>query len=525
MRKNLPITDRNVDLPADANILSTTSPQSHITYVNPDFIKISGFTEAELIGQPHNIVRHPDMPAAAFENMWNTLKSGRSWMGMVKNRCKNGDHYWVSAYVTPISKGGSTIEYQSVRTKPEPEQIQAAEKLYAKLTGGKTAISRWSVSLVVKIILVIWTGLILGVLVNNALEKISFQSLAFSELVAGCFISCGVLSLLRPLKKLLVRARSISDNALSRVLYTGRTDEFAEVEFALRMVQAETGAIVGRIGDASSRLNEHASILLKDIESSNELTVEQQLGTNQIATAINQMSASIQEVANSAKQAADAAGRADTETSFGQSLVANTSQSIAALEGEINKAAQVIHDLKGQSIEISKVLDVIRGIAEQTNLLALNAAIEAARAGEQGRGFAVVADEVRTLAARTQKSTTDIQKMISALQEQAQSAVAVMEHSNRQAHSSVASAEAAAKALDGIGLRVSEITDMNTQIAAASEQQGAVSENIDRSVTNIRDAAEANVETGKNNFRSVASVAQLTSALSELAKQFWDKRV
>ncbi|MGQ0417897.1 PAS domain-containing protein, partial [Bacillus sp. HC-TM] len=107
MRQNLPVTGRNLELPKDANILSTTSPQSHITYVNPDFIKISGFTEEELLGQPHNIVRHPDMPPAAFEHMWSTLKSGRSWMGLVKNRCKNGDHYWVSAYVTPIAKNGS----------------------------------------------------------------------------------------------------------------------------------------------------------------------------------------------------------------------------------------------------------------------------------------------------------------------------------------------------------------------------------------------------------------------------------
>ncbi|WP_337088222.1 PAS domain-containing protein, partial [Escherichia coli] len=139
MRQNLPVTGRNLELPKDANILSTTSPQSHITYVNPDFIKISGFTEEELLGQPHNIVRHPDMPPAAFEHMWSTLKSGRSWMGLVKNRCKNGDHYWVSAYVTPIAKNGSIVEYQSVRTKPEPEQVLAAEKLYAQLRSGKAA--------------------------------------------------------------------------------------------------------------------------------------------------------------------------------------------------------------------------------------------------------------------------------------------------------------------------------------------------------------------------------------------------
>ncbi|WP_072756892.1 methyl-accepting chemotaxis protein, partial [Escherichia coli] len=254
------------------------------------------------------------------------------------------------------------------------------------------------------------------------------------------------------------------------------------------------------------------------------LTVEQQAETDQIATAVNQMVASIQEVASNAQHAADAAGRADTETASGQRLVAHTSQSITALEGEIRQATQVIHELEGQSNEISKVLDVIRGIAEQTNLLALNAAIEAARAGEQGRGFAVVADEVRSLAARTQQSTTDIQSMISALQERAQSAVTVMEQSSRQAHTSVAHAEEAATALDGIGQRVNEITDMNAQIATAVEQQGAVSEDINRSIINIRDAADTNVQTGQNNLQSAKSVAQLTSALSELAKQFWEKR-
>ncbi|MGS3149099.1 methyl-accepting chemotaxis protein [Aeromonas caviae] len=249
--------------------------------------------------------------------------------------------------------------------------------------------------------------------------------------MSGSLSSVSVLAILSPLGRLVERARNISNNPLSQSLYTGRTDEFGQIEFALRMMQAETGAIVGRIGDASNRLSEHTRGLLKDIESSNVLTVEQQAETDQIATAVNQMAASIQEVASNAQHAADAAGRADTETASGHRLVAHTSQSITALEGKIRQAAQVIHELEGQSNEISKVLDVIRGIAEQTNLLALNAAIEAARAGEQGRGFAVVADEVRSLAARTQQSTTDIQSMISALQERAQSAVTVMEQSSR----------------------------------------------------------------------------------------------
>lgn len=523
MRNNLPVTGRNLELPQDANILSTTSPQSHITYVNPDFIRISGFHEDELIGQPHNIVRHPDMPAAAFEHMWSTLKSGKSWMGLVKNRCKNGDHYWVSAYATPITKNGKTVEYQSVRTKPESDHVQAAESLYAAIRAGKYSVKK-SLKLETRVILSVWSGLALGLALASAITTMPLSGLIAAAVLGGGVSAIAIISLLSPLKKLVLKAGDIADNPLSQIIYTGRTDEFGQIEFALRMLQAETGAVVGRIGDASKRLDRYAGDLLQDIESSNTLTTEQQAETDQIATAVNQMAASVQEVASNAQNAADAAGSADDETSSGQRLVANTSQSITELEREIGKAAQVIHELEDQSREISKVLDVIRGIAEQTNLLALNAAIEAARAGEQGRGFAVVADEVRSLAGRTQQSTTDIQSMISTLQDRARSAVTVMEKSSKQAHQSVAHAQDAATALQGIGLRVNEITDMNAQIATAVEQQGAVSEDINRSINSIRDTANANAQTSAVNFERAVSVAELSKALSELAQQFWAKR-
>ncbi|WP_375139725.1 methyl-accepting chemotaxis protein [Pseudomonas sp. L13] len=352
----------------------------------------------------------------------------------------------------------------------------------------------------------------------------SIDNSILTILLSGGLSSIVVATLLSPLKRLTRMTSDIADNPLSQRLYTGRSDEFGQIEFALRMMQAETGAVIGRIGDASNRLGEHANSLLRDIESSNTLNAEQQAETEQIATAVNQMAVSIQTVSNNAQYAAEAAGVADSETSSGQRLVAFTCQSITHLEVGIREAGQVIHTLEGQSSEISKVLDVIRGIADQTNLLALNAAIEAARAGEQGRGFAVVADEVRSLAARTQRSTTDIQSMISALQESARSAVSVMEQSSEQAHSSVSRAQEAATALDGIGLRVKEITDMNTQIATAVEQQGAVSEDINRSVNSISGNSSINVQTGQSNLKSAASVAGLSSALSELARQFWEKR-
>lgn len=137
MKINLPVTGRQIDMPAHTNILSTTDLKGSLTYVNPEFVSFSGFTEQELIGRNHNVVRHPDMPPAAFAHLWQTLKAGRSWMGLVKNRCKNGDHYWVRAYVTPMIRNGKVIEYQSVRTTASPAQIAAAERLYAQLRAGR----------------------------------------------------------------------------------------------------------------------------------------------------------------------------------------------------------------------------------------------------------------------------------------------------------------------------------------------------------------------------------------------------
>ncbi|MDP3515808.1 MAG: PAS domain-containing methyl-accepting chemotaxis protein [Pseudohongiella sp.] len=525
MRNNLPVTGKQVVLPIKANILSTTNTHSHITYVNPDFIQISGFTESELIGQPHNIVRHPDMPPLAFEHMWSTLKRGNSWMGLVKNRCKNGDHYWVSAYVTPIRKNGEIVEYQSVRTRAEPAMVLKAEQLYKKISRSKLSeLKRFSLSITQKLMLAVGACIAVPLVMLSVFNAMS-AALAVTLFLLVCASSAvAMYVMLMPLQKLAQVATGIADNPLSQVLYTSRHDEIGRIDFALKMCQAETGSVIGRIGDGANRLNRFAGNLLQEIDTSNELTGEQQTSTEHIATAVNQMVASIQEVARSAQSAATAAEQADKETSDGQRLVAQTSESMAELEGAIRQATDVINELEARSIEISRVLDVIRGIAEQTNLLALNAAIEAARAGEQGRGFAVVADEVRSLAARTRESTTDIREMISSLQQSANSAVSVMERSSAQALHSVNHAREASIALIGIGQRVNEITDMNLQIAGAVEEQSMVSESINQSITSIQDCSYKNVSTGKSNRVSAESVAKLSHAMNELAEQFWARR-
>lgn len=236
----------------------------------------------------------------------------------------------------------------------------------------------------------------------------------------------------------------------------------------------------------------------------------QQIETAQIATAINEMTATVQEVARSAIDAASAANQADQEANTGKNIVTQTVNSIQALAANVGEAADVIQKLEGDTTEIGSVIDVIKGIADQTNLLALNAAIEAARAGEQGRGFAVVADEVRTLASRTQESTEEINSMIERLQVSAKNAVRVMETGREQAQHGVEQASMAGQSLQSITESVATINDMNTHIASAAEEQSKVAEEINRNVVNISQVAD---ETSNN----VSQVAQQSAELGDLA--------
>lgn len=526
MKKNLPITGIENHISENANILSTTNLKGAITYINKDFLDVSGFSPEELIGKNHNVVRHPEMPPKAFEQLWNSIQSGLSWMGIVKNRHKNGNHYWVSAYVTPILRDGKIVEYQSVRTRPTAETVKRAERIYSQLLAGHTprALRMPGISLRWKIIIAGGIGVLAG-LAAGFLQ--GGMTLAAGALVGGISIVLGgglTYLAYNPLGRVVQHASEISHNPLGQLIYTGRLDEAGKIEFALKMLEAETGGIVGRISDASRQLHEASDDLVSAVEINNQGILQQQNETEQVATAITEMSASIQEVAQNALNTANAADKADQDTRRGHQVVANTSTAISQLASEVEEAASAIHELEERSNDISTVLEVIRGIAEQTNLLALNAAIEAARAGEQGRGFAVVADEVRTLASRTQKSTLEIQEMIEKLQAGARAAVATMQQSREQAESSVEQARLAATALDNITSSVSTITDMSAQIATAVEEQSAVSEEINRNIVSIREVSDANSHTGASSAQIALQGAQLAQSLEELVQQFWAKR-
>jgi methyl-accepting chemotaxis protein len=247
---------------------------------------------------------------------------------------------------------------------------------------------------------------------------------------------------------------------------------------------------------------------------------QQHSATDQVATAITEMSATVQEVARNASDAADAATEADRNVLQGQEVVQKTIGAITDLAQDVDNAAHVIRDLSTNSDNIGKVLDVIKGIAEQTNLLALNAAIEAARAGEQGRGFAVVADEVRTLASRTQESTQEIQEMIEKLQDGAGNAVKVMETGCDKAQTTVTLAEDAGAALKAITTSVNDISQMNVQIATAAEEQNAVTEDINRNVVDISSVSDSTAEASNQIETATSSLAVLAAELQQQVDQF-----
>jgi aerotaxis receptor len=522
MKINKPVTNTEVDYPEDYNILSTTNLKGALTYCNDDFIKVSGFTEEELIGHNHNIVRHPDMPPAAFSDLWSHLKSEKPWMGIVKNRCKDGSYYWVDAYVTPIKENGGTNEYQSVRTKPDRKIVRRAENIYRQLMEGKTPLALRLPKFSIRTKLA--TGFALAVIPplgalagNGAVNSLTTWAIAAFSLATAA-ATTHLLS--RRISAGAHFARKVVDNPLMQLIYTESTDEIGQMALAMKMQASELRAVVGRVSDSSKQLKGSAESLASTIEQTNVRVHEQQSQTNQVAAAMHEMSATVQEVARNAAYAAEGTNEARQSADEGRAVVDETIRSIQDVASGVDQAAEVINQLYSNAANISTVVDVIRGIAEQTNLLALNAAIEAARAGEQGRGFAVVADEVRTLAQRTQQSTQEIQDMVERLEVGANDAVKAMKQGTEKTESSVQRATAAGKALADIAAGISKISDMNTQIATAAEEQSAVADEINRNVGVINDLGQVTADEAYRNGEISQKLIHEARHQQQLVAQF-----
>lgn len=503
-------------------LLSTTDLNSHIKYANEKFCDIAGFSLDEMMGNPHNMVRHPDMPKAAFKDLWGYIKSGSSWMGPVKNRCENGDYYWVNAFVTPIKdKTGETFEYQSVRTHLDSDVKHRADAIYDKITAGKPPKQISSSK-----DLTLWVQIIFIILTTLSVSSLFLANTSLWFTLPNLIVSlCGVLVFTswRSKYSVLVKtAKAVFDNPLMSFIYSGNNDATGSIALALKMRKAELSAIVGRVSDDSEKITSLAKDSSDCGEDVEKILIKQADETNQVATAVTQMSSTIQEVAHIVSRAAESSQQGLISSHQGQEIVTQTVGAIQELSKQLSNVDKAMGRLVNGTKSIETVLNEISSIADQTNLLALNAAIEAARAGEQGRGFAVVADEVRALAMRSQQSTDEIAQLLGELRGESDLAIAAMNSSNEQSDKCVVLANTTGDALEDITNQVSAIADLNTQISTAIEEQSVVSEQINRSVVAISDMAK---HSEQQSSKSVSMSKELLIRLSDqynLITQFKD---
>ncbi|HHJ15502.1 MAG TPA: methyl-accepting chemotaxis protein [Gammaproteobacteria bacterium] len=329
-----------------------------------------------------------------------------------------------------------------------------------------------------------------------------------------------MLHAMRPLDNAVVTLRSIADGDLTVQVNTTRNDEIGQLQTAMARTISQLRNLIMPVNEVAGKLYQTAARMTEITNETCRGVEKQEKEVTSVVTAMNQMTATVQEVARNAALAADAASNADSEANSSSQLLKVTIQAINELAAEVDNTSEAITRLRQDSENIGAVLDVIRSIAEQTNLLALNAAIEAARAGEQGRGFAVVADEVRTLASRTQESTQEIQEMIERLQNGSQNAVSTMGESRNKAHATAKQANKAETSLDTIIQAVSTINQMNVQIASAAEEQAAVAQEINQNVVSIHQVAESSAQHVHEIAENGGQLMSISRKMSELIGHF-----
>lgn len=413
MRINEPVTQRDMGINNGCEIISTTNLKGALTSANEDFIRMSGFTWEELENKNHNIIRHPDVPPEAYAMLWEALRAGNPWMGLVKNRNKSGDHYWVDAFASPQYEDGHIIGYQSVRVKPEQAWVDRAEALYAKVMAKKSPddkrrskldevkLTRFPISLSAKITL--------AVLAISSIFSLTFVGLAIAEQISLLFALPGILvgsllsaavvyQMLSKLRSLAAQSEKIANDPLARYVYTGRNDELGQLEYVQVFQNAKLRTAIGRVRESSDVLEQAAAAIVTGNSDLSSRTENQASSLEETASSMEEITSTVQQNAENAKQA--------------NQLVLDTRKQAEKSGSVVSSTMRAMTEINESSKKIADITNVIDEIAFQTNLLALNAAVEAARAGEQGRGFAVVANEVRSLAGRSAESAKQIKDLI-----------------------------------------------------------------------------------------------------------------
>ncbi|PDO85582.1 methyl-accepting chemotaxis protein [Kosakonia pseudosacchari] len=498
MKRNTPVTQKEYLLNDGATLLSTTNTHSHITYANTAFIEASGFSEDQLMGEAHNIIRHPDMPPAAFADMWFTIQQGDSWTGMVKNRRQNGDHYWVRANVTPVYQQGELTGYISVRNIPQRAEIDASAALYDRVNENKLRGFRFYKGLVVRCGLFSFLSIFqrisvskrinIGAIITAALLVVlQFVPFNAAEKAGITVIVMGLLSaflqnqISRPLKIVLSQMQKVVSGRKADFRHFNRVDE---IGLLMRLVNQSGLNLNSLVGDVSAQIK-GIRVISGRISSEGDSLRQR---TEETSGDLHQTAAAVEEIASAVRQTAETATEAMTRAD-------ETSASAMESGDVMKKTIAMMQSVSADNNKIVDIIGVIDSIAFQTNILALNAAVEAARAGESGRGFAVVAAEVRNLAQHSASAAREIQTLI--------------EHNVANVKSGVEMVENTETHLTAMIDSVINMSAMIKEIGIATHEQTQALELINQSVSRI----------GTMTHNNTGMVEHVTSAAEDLSER------
>ena len=513
MRNNQPVTQHEYEFPDDATLMSTTDTQSYIKYANAAFIQVSGFSHDEVLGQPHNMVRHPDMPKEAFADLWTTLKAGQPWTALIKNRRKNGDHYWVRANAIPVVRNGSATGYMSVRTKASREEIQNAEALYRDFREGKAGNVQFHKGLIVRRGLLSWMSLFktmpvrwrirTGLLAAWPLLVLAGWLAGMKDVPLAGFAGGSAAILLcvslwlqqqisRPLELVLEQALKVASGESQTVSHMDRVDE---------------------IGMTLRTINQLGLMFRWLIDDVSEQVINVQTAINEIAQGNNDLSNRTENAASNVQQTASsmaemtATVNSNAETAMQANMLSGSAREAAAKGGQaVSQVVSTMNEITESSRKIADIIGVIDSIAFQTNILALNAAVEAARAGEQGRGFAVVAGEVRALAQRSADAAKEIKTLIKSSVDKVDSGARLVDE--------------AGAAMTDIVTQVKRVSDLIEEIRSATEEQSSGVAQVDRAVADLDSITQQNAALVEESTAASESLRQQAASLVEAVSVF-----